>query len=56
MRGQGVEALAVAGHQDQVVAQAGQAVGVDGADAGRGAGDEGGATMDWRMDLGLAGS
>ena len=40
---QSVEALAVARHQDQVVAAPGEAIGIDGADAGGSAGDEGSA-------------
>jgi hypothetical protein len=46
-----VQALAVAGHQHQVVAAAGQAVGVEGADARGGAGDEGGARVEEVMSM-----
>ena len=40
--GHGVEALLVAGHEHEVVAVGGEAAGEREADAGRGAGDEGG--------------
>ena len=42
-RRQGFEAAGIAGNQDEIVAAVGQPVGVDGADAGRCASDEGSA-------------
>jgi hypothetical protein len=43
--GQRLQLVLVAGDEDEIVATGGKAVGVDGADAGGGAGDEGGALV-----------